>query len=94
MKTKRVIAVITIVAALFMATLISGCSSWSRDLKSFESDMSGGMPRVVTVYDNTGEKIASWEGNIDVQYQDGHTLFDLNGKRTTITGGIVIVQEQ
>lgn len=28
------------------------------------------------------------------QYEDNRTLFDLDGKRYTINGGIVIVEEQ
>lgn len=56
--------------------------------------MSGGMQRTVEVYTNTGELMTTYEGKIDIQYEDNRTLFDLDGKRYTINGGIVIVEEQ
>ena len=50
--------------------------------------------RTVEVYTNTGELLTTYEGKIDIQYDDNRTLFDLDGRRYTINGGIVIVEEQ
>lgn len=73
---------------------LQGCASCNRAVKTFDSNLSGGLDRTVTLYDNTGNVVDSWEGKIDVQYKDGRTLFDLDGQRVTITGGIVVVEEK
>lgn len=77
----------------FVLITLSGCASCSREVKTMDSDMSGGLDRTVTLYDYNGNKIQDWSGTIDIWYDDGRTLFDLNGKRTQIVGGIVVVQE-
>lgn len=85
-----------IVAALLVAVLcitISGCAGLSRSFKSIGSDISGGLQRTVTVYDYNGKKIKSWTGKIDADNTEDRTVFDLDGKRTIIRGGIVIIQE-
>lgn len=81
-------------ALVALALCLGGCASLSRTVKSCESNMSGGLQRTVEVYTNTGELITTYEGKIDIQYEDNRTLFDLDGKRYTINGGIVIVEEQ
>lgn len=40
------------------------------------------------------QPLTTYEGKIDIQDEDNRTLFDLDGKRYTINGGIVIVEEQ
>lgn len=84
-----------IAAAVVVVSVISlgGCASVSRFGKSIESDFSGGLDRVVNVYTNTGQLVESYEGKIDIQYEDNRTLFDIDGKRVTINGGITIVEE-
>ena len=94
MKTRNMVVAAGLLVVSLSTLGLSGCASCSRTLKTMESDISGGMPRVVEVYTNTGELIATYEGMIDIQYQDNRTLFDLDGKRYTINGGIVIVEEQ
>ena len=81
-------------ASLALALGLGGCASLSRAGKSFESDRSGGLDRTVEVYTNTGELLTTYEGKIDIQYEDSRTLFDLDGKRYTINGGIVVVEEK
>lgn len=83
-----------LIAAALLASGLGGCASLSRDIKTIESDVSGGMQRTVEVYTNTGELLTTYEGKIDIQYEDNRTLFDLDGKRYTINGGIVIVEEE
>ena len=74
---------------------MTGCASIERELKTIDSEMSGGLNRVVTVYDYEGEKLGEWEGMIDIRFNgSGQTLFDLNGKRVLIDGGIVISEEK
>jgi hypothetical protein len=85
------IAIIAIVAALVVA--LGGCASCSRGMKSWESNVSGGLERKVTLYSTTGEVIDAWDGKIDLSQSEDEVLFDLDGKRTVIHGGIVVVQE-
>ena len=94
MKKMKMLAVALIALAFVAVCGLSGCASCSRTIKTFESDVSGGMQRTVEVYTNTGELLTTYEGKIDIQYDDNRTLFDLDGRRYTINGGIVIVEEQ
>ena len=87
---KKFIALALILVTIFMLT---GCASMQRDMKTISSDWGGGLNRTVTVYDYTGNPIQSWTGKIDISESENEVWFDLNGKRTVIQGGIIIVQE-
>ena len=86
--------IVSLIAIVVLCISLSQTASCSRTIKSVQSDFSGGMERTVTVYDYNGEVIAEYEGLIDIEYEDGRVLFDMDGKRTNIVGGIVIVQEE
>ena len=93
---KRIIAItILIIAIIVIILTFSGCASWDRAGKSMNSEISGGLNRTVTVYDNNGTKIKSWTGKIDLQTSDENNkvLFDVNGKRVIIQGGTTIIEE-
>jgi hypothetical protein len=83
------------VAVLMVITVILNKASVQRTLKSINSEYAGGLDRTVTVYDYSGNEITSYTGKIDVEDSEtgGKVKFDLDGKRTIIYGGIVIVQE-
>ena len=83
--------IIAIVATLGIG--LNGCASCARSQKSWQSEMSGGLTRKVTLYSTTGDVIDAWEGKIDLTDSEEEVMFDLNGKRTVIHGGIVVVQE-
>lgn len=87
---KKIIALALILVTIFMLT---GCASMQRDMKTISSDWGGGLNRTVTVYDYTGNPVQSWTGKIDISESENEVWFDLNGKRTVIQGGIIIVQE-
>lgn len=93
---KKKIAALALAAALAASVCgMTGCASIERELKSIDSEMSGGLQRTVTLYDEEGEKLDEWEGRIDIRFNEaGQTLFDLNGKRVLIDGGIVVSEEQ
>lgn len=94
-KRSFVIAILTAIILILSLTL-NGCESSSRSLKSAQSDLSGGLNRVITVYDNTGKVIKTYEGKIDIEDGEysGKVLFDLNGKRIIIYNAIVIAEEK
>lgn len=90
-------AVFLILAVVIIGTtVVVNKASVQRTFKNIESEYSNGLDRVVTVYDYNGNEITSYEGKIDVENSDsdGKVKFDLNGKRTIIYGGIVVVQEK
>lgn len=95
--TKRRVAFIAalVVSVLAIVTVcwLTGCSTFSRNVKSATSDINGGLNRTVTLYDNTGNEIKSWHGKIDLESNDQEVFFDLNGKRVIIQGGVVVSEE-
>ena len=88
--TKK-IAVFALLATMVLA--LTGCASWNRELKSFGSDISGGLNRTVTVYSYGGDVLGQWSGKFDVSESENETFFDVGGKRVIIQGGIVINEE-
>ena len=88
---KKKIAVFALLAAMVLS--LAGCASWNRELKSFKSDISGGLNRTVTVYSYDGDILGQWSGTFDVSESESETYFDVNGKRVIIHGGIVINEE-
>lgn len=88
---KKKIAVFALLAAMMLS--LAGCASWNRELKSFESDISGGLNRTVTVYSYDGDVLGQWSGKFDVNESESETFFDVNGKRVIIQDGIIINEE-
>lgn len=88
---KRIVILAT---AALIAISLTGCAFWSRSWKSFTSDVGGGLERTVTVYDNNGNIVRSWEGKFDVSESENEVYFDIDGKRVIIHGGIVINEEK
>ena len=87
------LAILSIVLFLAIGAL-AGCSSLSREVKTFNSDMSGGIDRTVTLYDYQGDKLGEWSGNFDISENDNEIYFDdADGKRVIIQNGIVVCEE-
>ena len=55
---------------------LGGCASFSRELKSIGSNVSGGLDRTVTLYDYQGDVLGSWSGRFDVSEDDNEVFFD------------------
>ena len=73
---------IVIAIALMIVTPLAGCSSCERWKKDMRSDLSGGLERIVTVYNANGEVLKTYEGKIDLEATNGGIVkFDLNGQR-------------
>ena len=93
---KRTYLTLILIIVILTPLFISGCESCSRQMKSINSDINGGLNRIVSVYDYNGKLIKTYEGRVDIGGSpegSGEILFDLNGKRTIINGGIVIIDE-
>ncbi|SEL77309.1 hypothetical protein SAMN04487770_11735 [Butyrivibrio sp. ob235] len=95
-KSKKTVGIAVVFVMIFMGIIIVlNKASVQRALKSINSEYSGGLDRTVTVYDYDGNEITQYTGKIDIEDTEtgGKVKFDLDGKRTIIYGGIVIVQE-
>lgn len=92
---RKLIATFSFLAVVVILLLLTACTaSYKREFKDWQSDISGGLNRTVKVYSNDGTEIGIWQGKIDVDVSEsGRIKFDLNGKRTIIAGGTVIIQE-
>lgn len=95
MRKKTIIGTCALATTAVLALGLSGCASCDRLAKSWGSEISNGMNRTVVLYDYEGDELARWEGKIDLQVSEegGHVLFDQDGKRTVIAGGIVVSEE-
>ena len=86
-----------LVGCILCAGLIglTGCASVQRSCKSWGSDLSGGLNRIVNVYSLDGNLIASYEGLIDIDdNNNGSIMFDLDGKRYVYYNAIIEVIEK
>lgn len=82
--------------ALFIGAslLYEGCESWRREIHTFQSEVSGGLYRRVTLLDYNGDTVKVWEGKFDVQFTDRNSAYwDQDGKRVMISGGIIVNEE-
>lgn len=61
---------------------MTGCASLDRAVTDMRSNINGGMQRTITVYTADGKELATYEGKIDIEVNDGgYVKFDFNGKR-------------
>ena len=94
--TSAAIAAILLLLVAIPMLLLSPCTAETdREVKTFKSNVSGGLERTVTVYDNNGKPIKEYTGKIDVKTNQygNKVLFDLNDKRIIIYNATVIVEE-
>ena len=94
---KKKLLIIVGIASCLLIILISGvsCSSCDRVVKDVGSDISGGLNRVVTVYDMNGNVLQTYKGKIDLEPNgSGIVKFELNGKRYMYYNAFVEVIEQ
>ena len=92
---KAMIIAVTICVVLSGCIVVFNTASIQREIKSWRSEIDGGLERTVTVYDYNGKEIRHWTGKFDVSESESETYFDdEDGKRVVIHGGIVINEEQ
>lgn len=88
-----VLAVIVIILAIIGGVFLMR-SSTQRAIKDLQSEYTGGLNRTVNVYSYNGEKLATYNGKIDLaEHSDGTVKFDLNGKRYMYYNAVVEVIE-
>ena len=94
---KRKIKAFVITGALLLAFVFIGssCSSCERACKDYASDFSGGLNRIINIYDMNGKIIKTYEDKIDLEMNDsGVVKFELNGKRYMYYNAFVEVIEK
>ena len=94
MKKGRIAATVFIVLVVIAILFVScGGENAKRLRKSIFSNYTGGLDRTVTLYDYEGDVLRTWSGKIDLTESQDELMFDLNGKRTVIQGGIRVIDE-
>lgn len=86
------LVIVTAIGVLFF--MLSTTASCKRFAKTIDSNVNDGLNRKVSVYSYTGEKICDWTGKLDYSYENNRLLFDMDGKRYSVLGGIVVTEEQ
>lgn len=68
---------------LIAVLMLGGCASFERAGKSLDSELQGGLPRVIKVYNADGTLMAEYKGRIDIRTAEGgsEVLFEYKGKR-------------
>lgn len=84
--------IIFIILLAVVLQLIIGNEELRRYCKTLTSQYRG-LNRTVSVYSYDGDLIQSWTGKFDVDRTEAGVLFDVDGKRVVIQGGIIINEE-
>ena len=90
------ILIIILIAALVIGLLVLTFSgaNFQRTIKSWKSNYTGGLYRIVSVYDYNGNLLREYgPAMIDISESENETFFDYNGTRIVIHNAIVIVEE-
>ena len=90
---KKITKIMSICGMCSLLFLLSGCASFERDIKSWKSEFKG-LNRKVEIYSDDGVLLKTYEGQMDIEQDEYKTLFDVNGKRYIIKGGVHIIEEQ
>ena len=96
MKHRSGVLIFIIVVALMVGMLIFAFNgaNFQRNLKSWKSNYTGGLYRIVSVYDYNGNLLREYgPAMIDISESENETFFDYNGTRIVIHNAIVIVEE-
>ena len=96
MRNKSSVLIIIIVVALMIGMLIFAFSgaNFQRTLKSWRSNYTGGLYRIVSVHDYNGNLLREYgPAMIDISESENETFFDYNGNCIIIHNAIVIVEE-
>ena len=94
-KTSSILIIILIAALVIglLALTFSG-ANFQRTIKSWKSNYTGGLYRIVSVYDYNGNLLREYgPAMIDISESENETFFDYNGTRIVIHNAIVIVEE-
>ena len=93
-----VVALLTVALCIWLSWYQLNSESGKRAYKDQQSELNGGIERVVQVYDVDGEMIREYSGRFDVETdKDNYILFDdEEGKRHIVyfTTGTIVIDEK
>ena len=94
-KTSSILIIILIaVLVIGLLALTFNGANFKRTIKSWRSNYTGGLYRIVSVYDYNGNLLREYgPAMIDISESENETFFDYNGTRIVIHNAIVIVEE-
>lgn len=88
------VGIIVIVLVIGMLIFAFSGANFQRTIKSWKSNYTGGLYRIVSVYDYNGNLLREYgPAMIDISESENETFFDYNGNRIVIHNAIVIVEE-
>lgn len=88
------VVLITIILVIGLLVLTFNGANFQRTLKSWRSNYTGGLYRIVSVYDYNGNLLREYgPAMIDISESENETFFDYNGQRIVVHNAIVIVEE-
>ncbi len=90
----KIVKYVIFMSMIFALVFGAGCATCERSCKDCSSDMQGGLPRIIRIYDMQGDLIAEYEGKIDIEDRDNSILFELDGKRYVYYNAIIEVIEK
>ena len=94
-KIAAIVAAVLVLLLLVVGIIYFSRSSTQRSIKDFQSEYTGGLNRIVNVYSHDGDKIATYEGKIDIaERSDTVVKFQLKGKRYIYYNAVVEVIEK
>ena len=73
---KGLMIIVLVVGTLFATTGCASVNKWSKDL---ESEYGNGLNRIVKVYSMDGKLLETYEGKINIEYDDNRVIFQVNG---------------
>ena len=73
---KGLMIIVLVVGTLFATTGCASINKWSKDL---ESEYGNGLNRIVKVYSMDGKLLETYEGKINIEYDDNRVIFQVNG---------------
>lgn len=81
---------VSVIVSIVLTILLYCVSNWyststasgRRAVVDQQSELNNGLSRTITVYTADGNVLAEYEGNIDIESNDGgYVIFDYDGKR-------------
>ena len=88
------VVLIAIILVIGLLVLTFSGANFQRTIKSWRSNYTGGLYRIVSVYDYNGNLLREYgPAMIDISESENETFFDYNGNRIIIHNAIVIVEE-
>lgn len=92
-KCALIIKCVLFVCCIFFICALCSCEEFNRDVKTTMSSYTG-LNRTVTLMNMQGDTIKQWHGRLLITGDSSAGyLFDYNGKRVIISGGIITIEE-